>query len=120
VTGRIAAALAVALAVLVGAAGAASAQQEQGPAGDPRAGRRLAGARCAACHGNDGIAVLPEAPNLAGQNAAYSAAQLRQYRSGERRHELMTVVSQELTDAQIADLAAWYAAIEVTATVPGR
>ena len=64
--------------------------------------------------------MLPDAPNLAGQNAAYSAAQLRQYRSGERRHELMTVVSQELTDAQIADLAAWYAAIEVTATVPGR
>jgi hypothetical protein len=56
----------------------------------------------------------------AGQNAAHGAAQLRHYRSGERRHELMTVVSQELTDVQIADLAAWYAAIEVTETVPGR
>jgi cytochrome c553 len=123
VRGRVAAPLAAAaLLALAGAATVASAQEQAAPAagGDPRAGRRLAGARCAACHGNDGIAVLPEAPNLAGQNAAYSAAQLRQYRSGERRHELMTVVSQELTDAQIADLAAWYAAIEVTATVPGR
>ena len=119
-TGRIAAALAVALAVLVGAAGAASAQQEQGPAGDPRAGRRLAGGQCAACHGNDGIAVLPEAPNLAGQKAGYTAVQLRHYRSGERKHELMTVVSQGLSDQQIADLAAWYEAIQVEATVPGR
>jgi cytochrome c553 len=115
--GRVAAA---ALLALAGAATTVAPAQEQAAAGDPRAGRRLAGARCAACHGNDGIAVLPEAPNLAGQNAAYSAAQLRLYRSGERRHELMTVVSQELTDAQIADLAAWYAAIELTATVPGR
>ena len=119
--GRHAAALAAALAVVAGTARVAPAQQpEQGPAGDPRAGRRLAGAQCAACHGNDGIAVLPEAPNLAGQKAGYTAAQLRHYRGGERKHELMTVVAQGLTDQQIADLAAWYAAIEVEATVPGR
>lgn len=119
--GRHAAALAAALLAVAGAAGVAPAQQqEQGPAGDPRAGRRLAGGQCAACHGNDGIAVLPEAPNLAGQKAGYTAAQLQHYRSGERKHELMTVVSQGLTDQQIADLAAWYAAIEVEATVPGR
>ena len=118
---RVAATAAAVLVALAGAANVAPAQQqEQGPAGDPRAGRRLAGGQCAACHGNDGIAVLPEAPNLAGQKAGYVAAQLQHYRSGERKHELMTVVSQSLTDAQIADLAAWYAAIEVEATVPGR
>ena len=110
----------VALAAALVLAGAGLAPAQEGPAGDPRAGRRLAGAQCAACHGNDGIAVLPEAPNLAGQKAGYTAAQLQHYRSGERKHELMTVVSQGLTDAQIADLAAWYEAIEVTATVPGR
>lgn len=110
------AAFAAALAALAGA-GAAPAQEQ---AGDPRAGRRLAGGQCAACHGNDGISVLPEAPNLAGQKAGYTAAQLRHYRSGERKHELMTVVSQGLSDQQIADLAAWYEAIQVEATVPGR
>ena len=116
-----AAALAAAAVVaLAAAAGSASAQQEQGPAGDPRTGRRLAGGQCAACHGNDGIAVLPEAPNLAGQKAGYVSAQLQHYRSGERKHELMTVVSQGLSDQQIADLAAWYEAIQVEATVPGR
>ncbi len=122
--GRVAAAFAAAFAV-AGAAGVAPAQQQQQEqqspaAGDPRAGRRLAGAQCAACHGNDGIAVLPEAPNLAGQKAGYTAVQLQHYRSGERKHELMTVVSQALTDAQIADLAAWYEAIQIEATVPGR
>ncbi|GAA0592105.1 cytochrome c [Craurococcus roseus] len=111
-------ALAAAL-VFAGAAGLAPAQ-ERAAAGDPRAGRRLAGGQCAACHGNDGIAVLPEAPNLAGQKAGYTAAQLRHYRSGERKHEQMTVVSQGLSDQQIADLAAWYEAIQVEATVPGR
>jgi cytochrome c553 len=92
----------------------------QEAAGDARAGRRLAGARCAVCHGNDGIAVQPDAPNLAGQNPLYATAQLRQFRSGERRHEQMNLLAHDLTDPQIADLAAWYASIEVTATVPGR
>jgi len=95
---------------------AAMAQAE----GDPRAGRRLAGGICAACHGNDGIATLPEAPNLAGQNAGYVAQQLRHYRDGTRVHEQMTIVSRELTETQIADLAAWYAAIAIEATVPAR
>ena len=117
---RIAGLAAAGLVALAGAAGVAPAQEPAAAAGDARAGRRLAGAQCAACHGNDGIAVLPEAPNLAGQKAGYVSAQLQHYRSGERKHELMTVVSQALTDAQIADLAAWYAAIEVEATVPGR
>ena len=116
---RFAAAAIAAAAVLAGAASLAPAQQAA-PAGDPRAGRRLAGAQCAACHGNDGMAVLPEAPHIAGQKASYTAAQLQHYRSGERKHELMTVVSQALTDQQIADLAAWYEAIQVEATVPGR
>ena len=108
-----------AAALLLGAALAAPAAA-QDASGDARAGRRLAGGNCAACHGNDGIAVLPEAPNLAGQNAGYVAAQLRQYRSGERRNEQMTLVAAELSDAQISDLAAWYASIRVEATVPGR
>lgn len=111
--------MALAAALLLAAAGPAAAQ-EAASGGDPRAGRRLAGARCAVCHGNDGIALQPDAPNLAGQNPLYTAAQLRLYRDGERRHEQMNIVAKELSDRDIADLAAWFAAIEVTATVPGR
>ena len=108
---------AVAAALLLLAGGAMA---QEGPGGDARAGRRLAGARCAVCHGNNGIAQQPDAPNLAGQNPAYVVAQLGHFRSGERKHEQMNVVAQELSDAQVADLAAWYAAIQVEATVPGR
>lgn len=113
----VAAAPLAATALLVAAAPPAAAQD---PAGDPRAGRRLAGGRCAPCHGNDGIAVQPDAPNLAGQNRAYTAAQLQKYRSGARQHEQMSIMAQGLSDADIADLAAWFAALEVTVAVPGR
>jgi cytochrome c553 len=99
-------------------AGGATAPAQE--AGDASAGRRLAGGRCAVCHGRDGIAVQPDAPNLAGQNPTYVAAQLGQFRSGERKHEQMNIIAAQLTDRQIADLAAWYAAIELTPTVPAR
>jgi cytochrome c553 len=105
-----------AAALMLGAAASALAQGD----GDARAGRRLAGGMCAACHGNNGIAVQPDAPNLAGQNALYTAAQLRAYRDGSRGHEQMAVVARTLSDAQIADLAAWYAAIAIEVTLPAR
>lgn len=99
-------------------AGAAAAPAQE--AGDAATGRRLAGSRCAVCHGRDGIAVQPDAPNLAGQSPAYVVTQLGHFRSGERKHEQMNIIAAQLTDRQIADLAAWYAAIEVTATLPAR
>lgn len=88
--------------------------------GDPRAGRRIAGGLCAVCHGTNGIARAPDAPNLAGQNPIYVAAQLRAYREGKRPHEQMAIIARGLSDEQIADLAAWYAALEVSVTVPPR
>jgi cytochrome c553 len=109
---------ALALAALAGAIAPALAAAQEG--GDPRAGRRLAAPRCAVCHGNDGIAHQPDAANLAGQPAIYVHNQLRAFRSGDRRHEQMNIIAAELTDAQIADLAAWYAAIRIEVTVPGR
>ena len=101
-------------------AGVASTPAALGQEGDARAGRRLAGGMCASCHGRDGIAVQPDAPNLAGQNPAYTVAQLRHFRDGTRQHEQMNVVAQGLDDAQITDLAAWYAAMEVTVALPER
>ena len=85
--------------------------------GDAQAGKSAAGA-CAACHGRDGISMAPDAPNLAGQPADYLAAQLRAYRDGERAHEQMTLIAQGLEDGEIKDLAAYFAAIEISATIP--
>jgi cytochrome c553 len=86
-------------------------------AADPQSGRAKA-APCAVCHGQDGISTLPNAPHLAGQPAIYVEEQLKNYRSGKRQHEVMNVVAKPLSDADIADLAAWYAAIKVEATAP--
>ena len=64
--------------------------------------------RCAVCHGRNGIASTPDAPNLAGQNESYLAAQLTAFKSGERKNEMMSMVAKPLSDADIANLAAYY------------
>lgn len=86
-------------------------------AADAAAGKVKA-QQCAVCHGPNGLATAPDAPNLAGQPALYTAAQLKAYRSGERKHEVMAVMAKPLSDADIDNLAAWFASIKVTAQVP--
>ena len=86
-------------------------------AGDPAAGRQKA-LQCQACHGLDGLSKLPEAPNLAGQVEPYLVKSLTDYRDGGRKNEMMSVVAPNLTDDDIADLAAYYASIEVTVATP--
>lgn len=76
-------------------------------AADPAAGKAKA-AQCAACHGANGIAVLPDAPNLAGQNEIYLVKALKDYRSGARKHEQMSVMAKGLSDKDIDNLAAYY------------
>lgn len=111
---RIAAAAAAAGLVLA-AAGPNIANAQ--PAGDVQAGRAKAGP-CAVCHGPLGVSVTPDAPHLAGQPAIYTAAQLRAYRSGARRHEVMNVMARGLSDEDIAQLAAWYAALRIEVKAP--
>ena len=90
-------------------------------AADVMNGRKLAAAKCQLCHGLDGQAKLPAAPNLAGQVEGYLLAQLQAFRSGARKNDMMSLVVPKLSDGDIADLAAYYAAIEVRITkVPGQ
>jgi cytochrome c553 len=84
---------------------------------DAAAGRKAA-VKCQPCHGIDGLSKLPEAPNIAGQPEPYLVAQLNAYRTGARSNELMSTMAKTLSEQEIADLAQWYAGIEVTATVP--
>ena len=85
---------------------------------DPLAGRDIAAQKCAPCHGVDGMALVEETPNLAGQNRGYLARQLLAYRAGQRRHEKMTPAVLALNDEEIADLAEWYSSITISATPP--
>lgn len=68
-------------------------------------------AQCIACHGARGTTSNPTFPHLAGQNSTYLSLQLRKFRSGERYDPLMSPIAQTLTDEDIHDLAAYYAAI---------
>jgi len=86
-------------------------------AGDAAAGKRKALA-CQTCHGLDGLSKLPEAPNLAGQPEPYLVKALDEFRKGVRKNEMMSIVAQSLSDADIADLAAYYTAIQITAKPP--
>lgn len=97
----------------LGLAAAAAAQ----PAADDR-GRAKAQQTCAVCHGALGVSSAPDAPNLAGQPEPYLAAQLRAFRSGARRHEVMNVIAKPLTDDEITALSRWYASIRIEAQPP--
>ena len=99
-------------AIVVAAAQAAA-------AADVKAGRQKA-LQCQTCHGLDGQAKLPDAPNLAGQGEIYLAKALKDYRSGARQNEMMSLVARNLKDEEIADLAAYYAAIPVTVGEPPK
>jgi cytochrome c553 len=79
------------------------------PAADLDTGRRLAEA-CARCHGADGNATLPGTPSLAGQPAWFTHWALIKFRDGRRKDPLMSPFAANLSDADMADLAAYYAA----------
>ncbi len=64
---------------------------------------------CAGCHGETGKAVLADYPNLNGQNQRYLANSLRAYKTGERKNSAMRAMVGTLTDAEIEELASYYA-----------
>jgi cytochrome c553 len=82
--------------------------QELKPTGKPVGTIPTAAQTCIACHGNDGIGILPEYPNLAGQHADYIAVSLKAYRSGQRKNAVMGGMATALTDQDIDALARYY------------
>ena len=78
--------------------------------GNVEAGATQANALCIACHGVNGNSVVAEWPSLAGQNANYTAEQLRLFRAGHRNNMVMYPLALGLTDEAIEDVAAYYAA----------
>jgi cytochrome c553 len=82
--------------------------QELKPGGHAVGTAPKAGQTCVACHGNDGIGILPEYPNLAGQHADYIEQALKAYRAGQRKNPVMGGMATALTDADIKALARYY------------
>jgi cytochrome c553 len=78
-------------------------------AADLEAGRRKA-EPCAACHGQDGNATIAGMPSLAGQPTFFTHWQLIKFRDGRRKDPQMSPFAANLSDVDMADLAAYYAA----------
>ncbi len=68
---------------------------------------------CMMCHGENGLSKMPGTPSLAGQPETYLISQLRQFRDGKRHNEVMNVIAKPLSDADIDNVAAYFAQFEV-------
>mgnify|MGYP005814252893 CR=1 FL=1 len=66
-------------------------------------------ATCVACHGEGGISIAPNWPSLAGQHKDYLEHALKQYKSGARKDPIMGSQAITLEDAEIRELAAYFA-----------
>lgn len=111
--------LLILVAILVALALPVAAQQ----AGNAQAGSAL-NSSCSGCHSIPGYqSSFPQVyrvPMIAGQSAKYIEAALHAYKRGERSHPSMAAIAQGLTDQQIADLAAYYAARGAATSVASK
>src|SRR5689334_22926817 len=100
----------VSIAALTLSSGAAA--QSAGPAGNAEIGSQKV-QMCQGCHGIPGWrTAYPEVyrvPKIAGQHQAYIVKALQEYKSGARRHPSMDAIAASLSDADMANIAAYYA-----------
>lgn len=87
--------------------------------GDPVAGKEKS-TLCQGCHGELGISITPNVPNLAGQWSAYIIRQLRDFWAGSRSDQMMTDMAGTVTSMDDAfDIAAYFASQNLmTASAP--
>jgi cytochrome c553 len=67
-------------------------------------------ATCVACHGEAGNSANPQWPSLAQQPAQFISTSLFMFREGNRKNDLMTPMAKPLSNADMNDLAAYFAA----------
>jgi cytochrome c553 len=75
------------------------------------AGKTLAEGKCANCHGLDGKGTGPGIPHLAGQKLAYLKSAMSEYRDGKRPHAALQQLVYQLSEADAANVAAYYASL---------
>jgi cytochrome c553 len=66
---------------------------------------------CAGCHGENGISQMDNTPSLAGQPDLFLQWQLVFFRSGARKNEIMGPIAETLTNEDVRNLGAYYAAL---------
>jgi cytochrome c553 len=68
---------------------------------------------CNTCHGEDGIAIQPLAPNLAGQNPVYTVDQFQRFGDGRRNDYLMSNLAKTFSFEDKIKIALYYADMEM-------
>ena len=79
-----------------------------------RTAEQIVNSVCAACHAVDGNSVVTLNPKLAGQHPEYLQKQLTEFKSGKRANAVMSGMAAGLTDDEIKELAAYFAAKKLT------
>ena len=69
-------------------------------------------AACVACHGQNGIGISPAWPTLAGQHEDYLVHALNEYRSGARKNAIMAQFAAQLSDVDVAIVAAHFSRLD--------
>ena len=64
---------------------------------------------CAACHGENGMPVMPEVPNIWGQHTGYIYIQLKDFKSKSRASEIMNPIAAKMQKADMLALAEYFA-----------
>ena len=72
-------------------------------------------ASCISCHGENGNSMVPTFPKLAQQHSSYLVKQLRAFKDGSRKDPMMSAMAMGLSDEDMEDIAAYYAAEKISA-----
>jgi cytochrome c553 len=81
--------------------------------GNKNAGKEKAAA-CVGCHGENGNSMVPTFPKLAQQHSSYLVKQLQAFKEGSRQNPMMSAMAMGLSDEDMADIAAYYAAQKIS------
>ncbi len=88
---------------------AASSSAKVAARSDPVGAGKAAVAGCAGCHGETGITKVPGMPNMAGLDPKYIVSSIKAYTKGERKHDMMKTLVSALSDADLDNIALFYA-----------
>jgi cytochrome c553 len=76
---------------------------------EPVQAGKAAAAACAGCHGDTGISKMPGTPSLVGLDPKYLLASMKEYKSGQRKNDVMKSMIAAVADADLSNIALYYA-----------
>ena len=86
------------------------------PKTDPIAAGKAASQACAGCHGENGVSAMPGTPSLVALDPKYFATAMHEYKSGQRKNDMMKPMAAGLSDGDVANLALYYALLKPAKT----